>query len=231
MKNLVKSTLLACILLARFEVRASAQTPTGDLKSKVDSVISKAYESASAVFPCKLKAVKPADSKKRMLKWQDVSKCLNAANDAVDWPDISRQLREIRKNFSIPANDLSGIVESSLSAHAIPYNKVFVVKREDVLLPLSSSLLKFLPEGSLENLPVFEKGGSQVGTFSGVYSFEKSGGLSGNIAQHRLFQYTDREGKTHGSPDKLLLDSFGVPWKDSVPQPGFRLPADKIALR
>jgi len=29
----------------------------------------------------------------------------------------------------------------------------------------------------------------------------------------------------------LLLDTFGVPWKDAVSQPGFRLPSDKIVLK
>jgi hypothetical protein len=92
--------------------------------------------------------------------------------------------------------------------------------------------LKFLPEGSLQGLPVFEKLGTQVGSFSGVYSFDKSGGgLSGNNAPRRLFQYTDSKGNFHGSPEKLLLDSFGVPWKDAAPQPGFRLPPDKIVLK
>ena len=109
--------------------------------------------------------------------------------------------------------------------------KIFACKKPNALLPLSSSLLKFLPEGSLQDLPVFSNSGKQIGIFSGPYSFEKAGELSGRTEQHRLFQYADSKGELHSPPDMLLLDSFAVPWKGAASQPGFRLPADKIILR
>ncbi len=215
------------MLLAGFNLAAQTRTSSDEVKAKIDAAISKAYESASAQFPCKL----GTSGKPKMLEWQTLGKCLNSANDRIDWLGVSRQLQEIRKDSGFDAAEISSLVDSSLSAHALPYQKIFAVKKPNVLLPLSSSLLKFLPEGSLQNLPVFSKSGTQIGVFSGLYSFEKAGELSGKIEQHRLFQYTDSKGELHGSPDMLLLDSFAVPWKSAVSQPGFRLPSDKIVLR
>lgn len=224
---MLKSIILNCMLLAGFNLAAQTRTSSDEVKAKIDAAISKAYESASAQFPCKL----GTSGKPKMLEWQTLGKCLNSANDRIDWLGVSRQLQEIRKDSGFDAAEISSLVDSSLSAHALPYQKIFAVKKPNVLLPLSSSLLKFLPEGSLQNLPVFSKSGTQIGVFSGLYSFEKAGELSGKIEQHRLFQYTDSKGELHGSPDMLLLDSFAVPWKSAVSQPGFRLPSDKIVLR
>jgi hypothetical protein len=226
MNALIKSILLNFVLLAGIAFQASAGTLPDQLETRINALVAKAYESASAKFPCKL-----GGGAGKMLKWQTISKCLNEeANDRVDWEDVSRQLQGIKKEFGLSAMEISILVESSLAKHALPYEKVFLVKKTNRLLPLSSSLLKFLPEGSLQGLPVYEKSGTQVGTFSGVYSFDKNGGgISGSPM--RLFQYTDSKGNFHGSPEKLLLDSFGVPWKDAASQPGFRLPPDKIILR
>jgi hypothetical protein len=227
MKALRKSILLNCVFLAGIALQASAGTLPDQLETRVDAVVTKAYEAASAKFPCKL-----GGGAGKMLKWQTISKCLNEdAYDRVDWEDVSRQFQSIKKEFGLSSMEITVLVESSLAKHALPYEKVFLVKKTKRLLPLSSSLLKFLPEGSLQGLPVFEKLGTQVGTFSGVYSSDKIGGLSGNYTPRRLFQYTDSKGNYHGSSEKLLLDSFGVPWKDAASQPGFRLPPDKIILR
>ena len=106
----------------------------------------------------------------------------------------------------------------------------FKVKDDKALLPLSNSVLKFLPADSLLDLPVTDKTGKKIGTFSGMYTFEKMGEISGTKQRHSLFQYTDVKGKMQSSSDRLLLDSFGVSWKDAVQQRGFRLPADRINL-
>ena len=224
---MLKSILLNCMLLAGFNLAAQNRISSDEVKSKIDAVISKAYESASARFPCRL----GTSGKAKILEWQSIGKCLDVANDRVDWADISKQLQEIKRDSGFGPAEISSLVESSLSAHALPYGKIFIVKNWKALLPLSSSLLKFLPEGSLQDLPVFSNSGERIGTFSGLYSFEKAGELSGKMEQHRLFQYADSKGELHGSPDKLLLDSFAVSWKDAALQPGFCLPSDKIVLR
>jgi hypothetical protein len=115
-------------------------------------------------------------------------------------------------------------VEASLSAHALTFDRVFVVKDPETLVPLTNSLLKFLPADSLLNLPVYGKAGTQVGTFMGTYSYERTGGLaSANKYSLVLFQYADRNGNVQPAGDKLLLDSFGISWKEAQGQKGFRL--------
>jgi hypothetical protein len=225
---LLKSIALNCLLLFGFASPALCQTLSAEeIKTRIDAVIANAFQSASAQFPCKVKS----GGKPKMLKWQDVGKCLNYANDRVDWQDVSHQLQAIRVNSQVQATDIMAMAESALRAHALTYDRIFVVKETETLLPLSSSLLKFLPEGSLQDLPVLDKSGKEVGKFSGTYSFEKMGDISGNRNRMVLFQYTDPKGNAHGSPEKLLLDSYGVPWKGAISQPGFRLPPDRINVR
>jgi hypothetical protein len=214
-------------LVLMLALPVSAQISSGGIKSQIDKVILKAYKSASRQFPCKLKP----GGKAKMLRWQQVAKCLNYAYDRVDWDDISGQLQALRKESGLPASDILNMAETSLSVHALPYEKVFTVKEMRALLPLSSSLLKFLPEGSLQDLPVFNKSGTKVGTFAGTYAFEKMGGISGTKNQLIQFQYTDLNGNMQGPPEGLLLDSFGVPWKEAISQPGFRMPPNRIILR
>jgi len=225
---LVKSIVLCCVVLASIAFPAAGQTPSSQIKSRVDAVVSKAYETALTQFPCKVKA----NGKPKMVRWQDVAKCLNYAHDRVDWEDVSQQLQAIRKEFGVQANEVLNIAESCLASHTVPFEKVFIVKDERALLPLSNSLLKFLPEGSLPDLPVFERAlKKEVGTFAGLYSFDKSGELSGNRNRLVLFQYADSKGNIHSAGERLLLDQFGVPWKEAKTQPGFRLPAGRISLK
>jgi len=73
--------------------------------------------------------------KTRMLSWQDIDKCLNSANDRVNWEGLVSQIRKIRETGGSPVMDLASAIESSLADHAIPYNKVFRVKETEALLP------------------------------------------------------------------------------------------------
>jgi hypothetical protein len=92
-------------------------------------------------------------------------------------------------------------------------------------------MLKYLAPESLEGLPVMDKIGTELGTFAGVYSYERTGGLSSaNSYRLMLFQYQDPRGNIHSAVDKLLLDSYGVLWKDAMPHIGFRLPFDRLDL-
>jgi hypothetical protein len=122
-----------------------------------------------------------------------------------------------------------------MSAHAIPYNRVFKVKKKDALLPLSNTVLKFLPDGSLMDLPVFSKRlKEQIGTFAGAFTYERSGGLSAATTYRlSMFQYKDTKGDLQmpSLQNRLLLDSFGVPWEEASTQPGFRLTIDKLTVK
>jgi hypothetical protein len=202
-----------------------------NVKDKIDTLISSAYQSASEEFPCKVKS----GGKLKLLQWSKVDGCLTKAYDSVDWETLSQQLQKLQDEARVSRTVMLEAVESSLSAHAIPYEKVFTIKNVAALIPLSNTLLKFLPSESLIDLPVYEKvSGKKIGTFSGAYRFDKSGGLT-TANNYRLasFQYTDLNGKMQAPSmaNRLLLDSFGVPWQGALLQPGFRLISDRLILK
>jgi len=208
-------------------VDSPCQYITTEAEAKIDSLIVAAYQSAEEEFPCKVKA----GGNPRMIRWQDIEKCLNDAEDRVDWGSLNKQIETLRVDGGFLQLDILETVESALSAHAIPYTRVFKVNKEDALLPLSNTVLKFLPPDSLIDLPVFDKRTKkQIGTFSGVFTYEKSGGLSAaNSYKLSFFQYTDMKGDLQTPTVRnLLLDSYGVPWEDASSEPGFRLTSNKL---
>jgi hypothetical protein len=214
--------ILTVLLLSQTD---RGQEPSKEVKDKIDGAVRSAYQTASTGFPCRLKG----RGKPKMLRWEEVDRCLNSAAERVDWDVLKRQLESLRAASGTSAEEFRGTVESGLSQHALTYERVFAVKDPEVLLPLTNSLLKFLPADSLEDVPVFDRVGTQMGTFLGTYSYERSGGLaSANTYRLALFQYKDRNGNVQPAGDKLLLDSFGVPWKEAQNRRGFRLPSDKL---
>jgi hypothetical protein len=219
-----QSVILCFLLLLGFAVPGFSQALPEDIKSKVDALVQEAYQSASAGFPCKLKN----SGEHKILRWRDVEKCLNNAEAQVDWEGFAREIKALPGGERYIATDLLAVIESSLAAHTLPFDKVFQVKETEALLPLSNSLLKFLPADSLLQLAVYDKDGKRIGTFAGVYTYEKVGEISGTRMRHTLFQYTDATGRMQPSPDRLLLDSYSVPWKDAKSHPGFRMPVDKL---
>jgi len=225
MSATLKSLIVSSFLVAGFVIPGFGQNSSANLKTKVDAVIATAYQEAAAKFPCKARP----SGKAKILRWQDVEKCVNYAHDRVDWESLSSQLQKIRDDGGLDRDRMMEMIESSLSAQAITFNKVFVIKNEKALLPLSNSLLKFLPPNSLMNLPVYGDDKELLGSFSGVYAFERSGGLaSANSYRMLNFQYKDLQGNLQAPGEKFLIDLYGVPWKDAQSQPGFRLPSDKL---
>ena len=204
------------------------QNSRDELKKKVDAVVVQAYKEAAAKFPCKLKT----SGKAKMGRWKDVENCVNPAHDMVDWDGHADALKKIRDEERVSRDDLAAAVEASLTEHALLFDRVFVVNEKDVgfaLLPLSNSLLKFLPEDSLAELTVYDKKGELLGVFVGVYSFERSGGLEILTGYYMVsFQYTNYMGNVQTPSEHFLLDSYGVPWRDARPQVGFRLPSNKL---
>lgn len=203
-----------------------ARQMTRDLDDRIDALVAPAFQSAVAGFPCKIKE----RGKPKILHWEDVDDCLNnAAAGKVDWQALSSSLVALRDGIrGLSPMEFAAVVESVVTKHTVIFDKMFIVKDEKALVPLTNSLLRFLPAGSLQDVPVFDKVGTLMGTFGGVYSYESSG--SGNPYHLTQFQYADRNGEFKTAPERLLLDSFGIPWKDARSQPGFRLPADKLQL-
>ena len=208
---------------------ASGSELPKETSAAVDAAVLNAYRAAAAGFPCEIKG----RGKPKMMRWEQVDRCLNDAANRVDWPAFSRQLETARSGTAgITLSEFDAAVQASLAEHALTYDSVFVVKtKNEILLPLTNSLLRFVPDDSLTGLPVSDKVGTQVGTFTGLYSYERSGGLaSANMFRLVLFQYTDKNGQVQSASDRLLLDSFGVPWKDARTRKGFRLTMEKLKL-
>jgi len=226
--NVLLKTVLFFLISFNLCLPALGQGGSEELKKKVDAVIARAYKEASVKFPCKLKTV----GKAKMGNWKDVENCVNPAHDLVDWESHAAALKKIQEEEKVSSEGMSAAIEAALTAQALSFDKVFLVKKNEemaALLPLSNSLLKFLPEKSLAELMVHNKNGDLLGTFIGPYSFERSGGLE-ILSEYRIvnFQYTDLRGNAQAPGERFLLDSFGVPWRDAWSQPGFRLPSNRL---
>jgi hypothetical protein len=199
-----------------------------EFKGKIDSLIVTAYNDAAGEFPCKV----DSSGRPRMMDWKDLEKCFNDADERIDWDGLSRRIAALRQERGLPREDVSSLVEAALTAHAIPYSRVFTFKKKDALLPLSNTVLKFLPAESFKDLPVFDKAtGKQIGKFLGVFAYEKSGGLSAaNSYRLFMFQYTDMTGdvQTPALGTRLLLDNYGVPWDEARPRGSFRLSSNQL---
>ncbi len=219
--------LFVLILVIASSPGVFSQNIPKDVKDKVDQLISEAYKTAEEQFPCK---VKPAGAAK-IARWQDVDKCLNRAAARVDWEELTKKLESIRAGTGrVSRGEFTDLVEASLSAHAVPFEKVFEIKNEKALIPLTNSLLRFLPADSLHDLPVFNNKGERIGLFAGTYTFERTGGLAtANTYKLTLFQYSDANGNIHSAADRYLLyDSYGVPWTSARKQPGYRLTSERL---
>ncbi len=219
----VPAALFAFLLHA---APAPAQDLPRELKEKLDGLVAAAYQIAAAGLPCKVKA----GGKPRMIRWQDVDRCVNEAADRVDWQGMATQLEPIRAAVTMSPEDFNAIVAGAFSLRALPFDKLFIVKSPESYLPLTNSLLKFLPADALQDVEVIDKTGKQIGKFAGTYSFERTGGLAtANTYRLTLFQYADPAGNVQSVSERLLLGSFGVLWKAVQGQPGFRLTTDKLA--
>jgi hypothetical protein len=212
------------LLLLSTGAAPAGQLPK-DITDKLDATVALAYEAAATKLPCK---VSPT-GKAHMLDWKDVDKCMSQAVLRVDWQELSRRLNDLRPP-NVSSGDFIAAVENSLSKQALPFDKVFRVKNAQALLPLTNSILKYLPPNSLMDQPVFDrKNKKPIGTFAGVFFYEREGGaVTGNTYRLALFQYVDPQGKMQSPADKLLLDSFGIPWAKVMSQPGFRFTTEKL---
>jgi hypothetical protein len=226
MKDLLRRLALGIGLIGVLGAgNASGQDVPRAALDQIEAVADEAYRSASPGFPCKIKT----RGKPVMLRWEEVDHCLNGAAGRVDWDALVDRLEGVRTAHRVSEADFQAAIDSALSARAMSYEKLFVVNKENALLPLTNSVLKYLPADSLHQLPVTDKVGIRVGTFLGTYSYERKGGLaSANSYRLVLFQYSDRNGNVQSSSEKLLLDSFGVPWDRARTHRGFRLPADRL---
>ena len=226
--NILIKTILFFSMSLSLALPALGQDNRDELKKKVDEIIAQAYREASAKFPCRLKT----SGKAKMGRWKDVENCVNPAHDLVDWDGHAEALKKIREEERVSREDMAIVVEAALSAQALSYDKVFLLNEKETgkaLLPLSNSLLKFLPDNSLAELAVYSNKGDLLGILVGMYSFERSGGLEVLSGYSMVsFQYTDLNGIVQAPGERFLLDLYGVPWRDAWHRRGFRLPSNKL---
>lgn len=218
--------LALCIAFVARPLPVPAQTLRPEIRQKLDTLVAAAYQEAAAGLPCRVKTT----GKLKMIRWKDVDRCLNEAVSRVSWDRLGDDIEVLRAQANVASwEEILVFVRASFEVQALPYERVLTVKGDGVHLPLTNSVLKYLPEGSFQGFPVVDKTGTEVGTFGGVFFYERSGGLSSaNKFKLALFQYTDRRGEIQTAADRLLLDSYGVPWVPAAPQPGFRLTTEKL---
>ncbi len=188
-----------------------------EVVDQIDAAVTGAYAAALAKLPCKV----GLRSKPKMLRWQDVDKCLSQAALRASWDAVETQLRSVRP-AGVSEDEFEAVIEVSLSKHALAYDQLFRVKNKEALLPLTNSILKYLPPDSLKDLPVYDQSGKPIGTFAGTFLHEHEGGMTD--ASLTLFQFADPQGKIQAPAERLLLDTYGVPWAQAATRPGFRLP-------
>jgi hypothetical protein len=196
-----------------------------EVVEKIDATVASAYQIAAAKLPCKVSAA----LKTHVMDWKEVDKCMEQARQRIDWDQFSARLKELRP-ANVSEGDFAAAAENSLTRQALPYNKVFRVKNAAAFLPLTNSILKYVPRNSLADQPVFIPGGKQsIGIFAGVFFFERASALaSGATYRLALFQYVDSQGMMQTPSDKLLLDSYCISWAKIESQPGFRFPVEML---
>jgi hypothetical protein len=124
--------------------------------------------------------------KPRMAKWEDIDKTVNALADR-----------------------LQG------AACRFTFGQVFTSGREDILFPLTNSVVRIAPENALNGLTVVTREGNELGPYEGRVRYDRSGGLYAQRSYSLFhFQYRGPDSQMHAVGSRLLLDDFGVNWAE-----------------
>ena len=157
-----------------------------------------ASTSAPDTSPCQLIAKQlklpvklKTRGKPRRARWEQVDKALN-------------ELYAVAKNKSC----------------SFVFSEVFSTRREDLYIPVTNSLVRLVPETSLEGLPIFYKSGEKLGEYVGRVMYERTGNLQFSRSYKLYyFQFKDSRGELQSAGSQLLLDDYLVRWsqlKDQV---------------
>ena len=95
------------------------------------------------------------------------------------------------------------------------FSEVFTTNRPDLYVPVTNSLVRLVPEASLQGLLVFETSGEKLGEYVGRATYERRGNLQFKKS-YRLhyFQFKDFSGELQSTGGRLLLDDYLVRWSD-----------------
>lgn len=125
--------------------------------------------------------------KPRIGKWEKVDEVLN---------DLGQRLETVACEFS--------------------FGDLFRNKKEDeMLFPLTNTVLRTVPEESLVGVEVLNQEGEALGTYSNRVPYERSGGLQLKESYTTYyFQILDSAEKLQSVGHQLLLDTYVVRWID-----------------
>jgi hypothetical protein len=209
-----------------FSASMAAAQSNAEINKKIDELVAPSFQTAISSFPCKVKT----HGKTKLLDLEQVDLCMNGAADKVDWPVLSAKIEELRLSLrGWTKEDMYTAVEAVLAKHALPYSKIFTIEQPKATLPLSHTILKYLPGDSLRGLRIIDKSGKEFGTFLSVFFYEHSGGTGTGLPYTlAYFQYKDRDERMQTAPDKLLRDNYGIPWQAAKDHPGFCLDVNRL---
>ena len=83
---------IICAVVILPVLPAVGQTVPTAVRQRIGTLVAGAYQEAAEAFPCKVKT----RGKPRMLRWQDVDKCVNNAATGVSWEKLSSDLQTVR---------------------------------------------------------------------------------------------------------------------------------------
>lgn len=196
----------------------SSDVPTAE------SVVKEAAQALRKGPPKKLKT----RGKSRIIRWEDLDAALAKLPSQMDYESLDKRLRDLMSKDTgfAPNNEVLGdIIGRTLAQEEVRYADLFTQDDGD-LLPITNTVLKFLPEETWKDVPVYDKKGQPLGRFMGKYPYEKSGGLL-TTKTYRVyyFQYLDKENtsQTAAAPDYIERDAFCVRWADVKDRPALTL--------
>ena len=125
--------------------------------------------------------------KPRVAKWEKVDEVLN---------DLGPRLEKVACEFT--------------------FGNLFRNKKGDeMLFPLTNTVLRTVPEESLVGVEVLNKEGQALGTYANRVPYERSGGLQLKKSYTTYyFQIMDSAEKLQSVGHQLLLDTYVVRWTD-----------------
>ncbi|MBI1747480.1 MAG: hypothetical protein HYR55_12940 [Acidobacteria bacterium] len=213
--------LIALSVLACSPASSGASDTKG--AEAIEMVAKEASEPLRQATPQKLKT----RGKPKVVRWEDLDAALAKLPARVDYPALHSRLREMLSRdtgFSPKSEVLSDLIEKTLARQEIPYAALFALNDTD-LMPITNSVLKFLPDEAWKDIAVFNRKGERIGNFVGKFAHEKSGGLAISKS-YRIyyFQYRDKNDVNQvATADYLERDEYCVEWADIKQRPAFTL--------
>ena len=166
----------------------------------------------------------PQDSAGRATLGAGLPAKIKSRKNIARWDQIDAVLNQQvlpRARLSPVAGPAAGLQSQGGSADSgqpaaspILFADLFEIPPGD-FFPLTNSVLKLVPDGSLDGISVFDKSGQLLGTFAGRSRYEKSGDLYKSRSYVLYtFEFEVSGGEFRSAGNDNLLDNFLVRWSD-----------------